>query len=738
MYLRALGARIGKGAVVLSPRVAACPDLLTIGPGTVVREDSSLLGFRAEAGRIRLGAVTLGANVIVSEKTVLDIDTAVGDGGWLGHCSSLQPGQRVPAGQYWHGSPAQPADEAPDQVPPARCGTARRFWYSMLQLFNLFLLAPIGFAATVELSQLVPWTAKLVAAGAHSASDPVLYAQIAGLSLALFYGGTLTALAFVTVVPRLVHKLFVWPDEVHALYGIRYWAHRFIRRTTNVTLFNDMLGDSSFIVGYLKAIGYDLSEVHQTGSNFGSELRQDTPYLTRIGTRTMVSDGLSVLNSDVSSTSFRTSQVSIGEDNYLGNMLAWPVGARVGDNVLLATKAALPLDGPVRHDVGLLGSPAFEIPRSVQRDADEQRDAEDLRRGLAAKNRYNVRTIALFTLVRWFAVFVLLVIGVVAIDLYDEYGIWALVAGFVAATVFGIGYAVLVERLAGGFRRLSPKLCSIYDPYFWWHERLWKLLATPPFAGTPFKPLIARMLGVRIGRRVLDLGCSMPEKTLVEIGDHVTLNEGTIIQCHSLEDGVFKSDRTTIASGATVGVAAFVHYGVTVGDGAVIDGDAFLMKGEEVEPGTRWVGNPAREVPEAPELPSLSEVRPTVAPLVLAGLVAVTLPVGVLMGVRGTTTLPFVQAAATAPAPAAPVDDAEDDAAADPTDDTADDTADDTDTDEADDAADSVAPTAAVTPAVARPAAIRATAAKTSAKAAARITTVKATTTKPKATSTDR
>ncbi len=47
-----------------------------------------------------------------------------------------------------------------------------------------------------------------------------------------------------TVVPRLVHKLFVRPDEVHPLYGIRYWAHRFIRRTTNVTLFNDMLGDS--------------------------------------------------------------------------------------------------------------------------------------------------------------------------------------------------------------------------------------------------------------------------------------------------------------------------------------------------------------------------------------------------------------------------------------------------------------------------------------------------------------
>ncbi len=156
-------------------------------------EDSSLLCFRAEAGRIRLGAVTLGANVIVSEKTVLDIDTAIGDGGWLGHCSSLQPGQRVPAGQYWHGSPAQPADEATPRG-PAR---ALRHGTPVLVLDAAAVqpvpAGPPRLRRHRRAAQLVPWTAKLVAAGAHSASDPVLYAQIAGLSLALFYGGMLTA-----------------------------------------------------------------------------------------------------------------------------------------------------------------------------------------------------------------------------------------------------------------------------------------------------------------------------------------------------------------------------------------------------------------------------------------------------------------------------------------------------------------------------------------------------------------
>jgi hypothetical protein len=120
-----------------------------------------------------------------------------------------------------------------------------------------------------------------------------------------------------------------------------------------------------------------------------------------------------------------------------------------------------------------------------------------------------------------------------------------------------------------------------------------------------------------------------------------------------LEDGVFKSDRTVIGSRVTLGVASFVHYGVTVGDGAVIGADAFLMKGEEVEPAARWVGNPAREIPDAPELPPLPAVRTSVlAPLALAGLVAVSLPAGVTVGVTETTLAPTPAAVTTPPAPA--------------------------------------------------------------------------------------
>jgi acetyltransferase-like isoleucine patch superfamily enzyme len=38
-----------------------------------------------------------------------------------------------------------------------------------------------------------------------------------------------------------------------------------------------------------------------------------------------------------------------------------------------------------------------------------------------------------------------------------------------------------------------------------------------------------------------------------------------------------------------------VHYGVSIGDGAVLEADSFLMKGEEIPAYQRWGGNPATD-----------------------------------------------------------------------------------------------------------------------------------------------
>ncbi|MFE5036787.1 Pls/PosA family non-ribosomal peptide synthetase [Streptomyces sp. NPDC056683] len=602
LYLRALGARIGKGVTILSHSVPVCTDLLTVGDGTVIRKDSFFLGYRAHAGHIQTGRITLGTNAFVGEKTVLDIDTSVGDGAQLGHSSALHRGQAVPDGERWHGSPAEPTSTDYIRIAPADCGTLRRAWFGLGTLLQLFLLyVPLAVGGAYMVFTEVPVIGKRLDSATAALGWSELLPDALLLSAVLFFGFLVVGLAALCTLPRLV-GLLVKPDKVYPLYGFHYALQRTTARMTNVRFFAWLFGDSSYIVGYLRGIGYDLSRVEQTGSNFGTEVQHETPLLVSVGSGTMVADGLSVLNADFSSTSFRLSRATIGAHNFLGNNIAYPAGARTGENCLLATKVMVPIDGEIREGVGLLGSPCFEIPRSVDRDAsfDHLRTGETFRRRLAAKNRYNLRSMALMLFVRWLHTFALTLFGLASVDLYGVVG-QVIIAGYFALTLaFSAAYFVLVERCLASFRALRPRLCSIYDPYFWWHERLWKV---PDhflniFNGTPFKSLVWRLLGVRIGRRVFDDGCYLTERTLATIGDDCTLNAGSKIQCHSQEDGTFKSDVTTIGAGCTLGVAAHVHYGVTMGDGAVLAPDSFLMKGEEVPPNARWGGNPAVDMPD--------------------------------------------------------------------------------------------------------------------------------------------
>jgi acetyltransferase-like isoleucine patch superfamily enzyme len=90
--------------------------------------------------------------------------------------------------------------------------------------------------------------------------------------------------------------------------------------------------------------------------------------------------------------------------------------------------------------------------------------------------------------------------------------------------------------------------------------------------------------------------------------DYATLNEGSALKAHSLEEGVFKSDYVRVGSGFTIGCGALVHYGVRIGDNVVIDPDSFLMKGETPDANTTWRGNPARSVRKAALKPALREV----------------------------------------------------------------------------------------------------------------------------------
>lgn len=601
LYLRALGARIGSGAVILSNTVPVCTDLIEIGAGAVIRREVSLTGYQARAGAIRTGRVRVGAGAVVGEGSLVEIDTEVGNGARLAHASSLHTGQRVPDGRHWHGSPARAADHPAPALPSARCPRWRRATAAVVEPLALWLVAGLLVTGVVWVSDRVPALGDALLPGTGGLGDPVFYLGALAASAVGYVGAVVVGLVVVCTLPRLLRGV-LRPGRVHPLHGLAHLCHRVLTRVTNVPFFVQLLGDSSYVVTYLRALGYAMADAGQTGSNVGAELHHQNPYTITVGPGTMLSDGVDLVNAEISATAFRTDHLAIGGRCFLGNVIFVPPGAALGDDVFIGTKTMIPADGRPRSGVGLLGSPAFEIPRRRADEAEFALSRTGLRRRLVAKNAHNLRTIALFLLAQWVRLALLALLGLVAVNLDDTAGVSAVAAAVLLAGPADLAYGVLLERMSTRFGPLRPQYCSIYDPYFWRHERFWKFSTQPGLLnGTPWKSVVWRLLGVRVGRRLFDDGASISEKSLVTLGDDVTLNHGVVLQPHSMEDGVFKAAPILVDSGAELAPTAFVHYDTVVGVGAVLGGNAFLTKGQRIAPGARWLGNPAEEIRRRPE-----------------------------------------------------------------------------------------------------------------------------------------
>ncbi|WP_439924520.1 Pls/PosA family non-ribosomal peptide synthetase [Nitrobacter sp. JJSN] len=601
VYLRLLGARIGRNTVIQSKLLPVCTDLISIGDSTILRNDVVAVGYKAQANYIHIGSIRIGDNVYVGEASVLDIDSGLEDRAQLGHASSLQTCQRAAEGKHYHGSPAQETTANYCTVEARSCTPLRRVLYSTGQLIGVFaVMLPL---ATLLLYHLLPYLDR-INSRTLLLHEPVavffFLGEILLPSAVLLFGVVVVRLLSVVLLPRLLQS-FLEEDKTYVLYGVHYLLHRSVSTLSNSAFLNVLFGDSSYIVNYLGWAGYQLNKVVQTGSNFGLLQRHDNPFLCDIGSGTMIADGLTMTNVAMSSSSFRFGRVKIGDHSYLGNNIYYPAAGKSGANCLLGTKVMVPIDGPARDNVGLLGSPCFEIPRVVGLDKTFAIDECTQQRRLGAKNRYNVLTMAGFLLSIWLWLYVLLLSQFVATSYFHLHGVRAIFTYGIFASLFTILWFGLVERASLGFKELTPQLVSMYDEHFWYHERHWKFCGSPLsflFKGTPFRSLVSRLLGVKVGRKVFDDGCRLHDKTLIEIGELTNLNEGCVIQGHSLEERVFKSDYVKIGRGCSIGRAAFVHYGVIIGDNVVLDPDSFLMKGEILEHGAHWRGNPAKAVRE--------------------------------------------------------------------------------------------------------------------------------------------
>jgi non-ribosomal peptide synthetase-like protein len=600
-FLRLLGAKVGQHALIRPRYIPIATDLLSIGDDAVVGKEAVINGYKAQSNRIHIGPISIGNRAYIGEGAIIDINTVMEDDTQLAQASSLHDGQSIPKGQHVHGCPAQPTTANYCKIETRPLSNFRIGAYAAAQLVTAFALAPLP---VLFLMAIFPFFSSFIGMPdleAATTFDQVAHFGLvyAPISLALYLGGVIVGLLYIGVAPRILN-LFLKPDKTYTLYGFHYFIHQTIVRISNSAFYNNLFGDSTYIPYYQRWIGWKINTIIQTGSNFGSDHRHDNPFLVDLGTGTMVSGGLKVINETMSNSSFKVSKVKIGENNYLGNYIRIPADSKVGANVLVGTKMLVPIDGPVRENVGLLGSPSFEIPRMARRDLEMSNNLDEATRKLRLRQKtwYNIASSTLFLLNNWFLAYAVTLIGIVALTFYPELGVVAMVVAGAAGIAFTVAWGWLVERMSLKFGRLKPQIALVLDPYYWFHERhkLVSLLhfLEPAVAGTPFKNIVSRLEGVRVGKKVFDDGFEFNEYTLITIGDETNLNLGGLIQPHTLEEAVFKSDYVVIGKGCTLHTASNIHYGVTFGDYVVLEPNTFVMKGEIADDDTTWRGNPAR------------------------------------------------------------------------------------------------------------------------------------------------
>src|SRR5690606_2306065 len=140
---------------------------------------------------------------------------------------------------------------------------------------------------------------------------PGLHLDLLLFAAVIYLAFLVLNLVVIYILPRTLGRL-IREDRVYRLFGLRYIIYQIVSAGSNSRALNHVFGDSAYIVHFLRLVGYRMPDLVQTGANFGLEQKHDFPHLCEIGTGTIVSDGLSMINARFSNTAFRVSKVTIG------------------------------------------------------------------------------------------------------------------------------------------------------------------------------------------------------------------------------------------------------------------------------------------------------------------------------------------------------------------------------------------------------------------------------------------
>ncbi|WP_230487079.1 Pls/PosA family non-ribosomal peptide synthetase [Nocardioides anomalus] len=574
-FARLLGADIGRDVDLHS--VPPVTGMLRLGAGSSVEPEVDLSGFWVDGDVLHLGEVRVGARARVGARSMLC------PGADVGKDAEVAPGSAVfgsvPDGEFWSGSPAERVQERA-RGPWSDRPSSTRAWVAAygavaVLLGGLPLLALLAGAALPVLAS----------------DDPTSYAELWAL-LAWLPASVVVAFVVLAGLVWLVVRvagLAVAPGvhRVRSGTGLAVWTTVRVLDDARTWLFP--LYSSSLTPFWLRALGA------RVGRHVEASTVLLVPSLTQVNDEAFLADDTLIGGYELGGGWIRVERVKIGKRAFVGNSGMAAPGRKVPKASLVAVLSAAPRRKKAQAGESWLGSP----PAPLRRTAAEG----DAGRTYAPPTRLKVLR-ALVEACRVVPVALAGGTGVaVAITLawlLDQSALLALVlagpvlavAGMAAALVTVVAKWVLVGRH-------RPGAHPLWSGFVWRNEladTFVEVLAAPWFAravaGTPLLNVWFRLMGARIGRGVWCESYWLPETDLVELGDGVTVNQGTVVQTHLFHDRMLTTDRVVLKRGATLGPNSVILPAATLGRHATVGPVSLVMRGESVPDGTVWIGNP--------------------------------------------------------------------------------------------------------------------------------------------------
>ena len=567
LYLRALGARVGRDVTIDTVTVGA-PELLTVEDGASIGTFVNIENARVEGGMLILGRATLERDAVVDSYSVLEDSTLVGPGARLCGLSALATGRSIPAGETWDGAPAARTERTGTALPPRPAASFKRRWIMAVSCVAAAMAVSIlFFLPTFPAFMLIDWLDAHTWDIFDSDIPPLLAFGI--FFLLAVPASTLLLGLTVLLTSGLRRMLLRQSPGISSVHSLNYWRKRVVTLVLDNSL-NVLHGiyASVFAPWWLRSLGARVGKHSEVSTAAGM-----VPELLTLGDDSFVADGAMLGDDEVRGGWMILKPTRIGRRSFVGNGAYVPDGADIPEDVLIGVQTRSPGNERLKSGQTWLGSPPLLLPAREQIAGfpEALTFRPSVGRRMARGCIELVRIVLPLAMVIAAGYFI--VVLVVPLANEDEWALKTCGALALAGCLYGVASFLLVVALkwilVGRYR---PRSAPMWTVFVWTSEavtNLYESLAVPNcldiLRGTPFLPWALRLLGARIGRGAYLNTTDLTEFDCVSIGDGAELNAWCGPQTHLFEDRIMKIGEVKIGARATVGTRSTILYDAQVG-----------------------------------------------------------------------------------------------------------------------------------------------------------------------------